>query len=515
MNSKTNIFIKKAVKKHGNEYDYSKVEYVNAKTKVCIICPEHGEFWQTPTNHLSGRGCPKCIKLKKSETWKRKSSFIEKAKKVHGEKYDYSKVEYVNAKTKVCIICPEHGEFWQTPTHHLSGSGCPKCAKKWKMNTKIFIERANEKYEKAFIYDGDTIYTGYKSPIAVICQKHGEFITTPEKHLNGEGCPFCKKENKIFNKFNEFTERANKIHNGKYKYNFSNNFSFKNKVEIICPIHGVFRQTPSSHLRGQGCPKCANEAKKISLDSFVEKAKKIHGDKYDYSKVEYINTSTKVCIICPEHGEFWQTPNNHLSGKGCPICSGKGLSLEQLKAKFRCMHGDKYDYSKVNHIDAKTKVCIICPEHGEFWQTPNKHLMGHGCPKCNRSILEEAVAKFLDDKSITYSTQKQFDWLKANSLLSLDFYLPDYRIAIECQGKQHVNGGDSFFGSKTPINDFKELYERDKIKLEQCTSHGIKLIYMFDPKSKKEKILSYGIYNKSNICFDTDSLLSMISVGLD
>ena len=112
----TEEFIKKAKEIHGNKYDYSKVEYKNTSTKVCIICPEHGEFWQTPNHHLQGHGCPKCKneKIRKRHTHNI-TIFIEKARKVHGDKYDYSKAEYINASTKVCIICPEHGEFWQTP----------------------------------------------------------------------------------------------------------------------------------------------------------------------------------------------------------------------------------------------------------------------------------------------------------------------------------------------------------------------------------------------------------------
>ena len=117
-------FIAKAKLVHGDKYDYSKVEYVGALTKVCIICPKHGEFCQEANSHLRGQGCPKCKYEKQTCTT---DEFIAKAKKIHGDKYDYSKVEYVNDRTKVCIICPKHGEFWQTPNHHLSGCGCPKC----------------------------------------------------------------------------------------------------------------------------------------------------------------------------------------------------------------------------------------------------------------------------------------------------------------------------------------------------------------------------------------------------
>ena len=122
-------FIKKARKVHGDKYDYSKVNYVKSKTKVCIICPIHGEFWQTPNNHLQGQDCPQCGEIKRkislSDT---KDIFISKAKQVHGDRYDYSKVEYKNNRTKVCIICPTHGEFLQKPNSHLNGQGCRKCS---------------------------------------------------------------------------------------------------------------------------------------------------------------------------------------------------------------------------------------------------------------------------------------------------------------------------------------------------------------------------------------------------
>ena len=129
----TESFIEKAKKVHGDKYDYSKVEYKNCKTKVCIICPKHGEFWQEARQHLSGRGCPECKRKKCGSSQKSNiKDFINKAKEVHGNKYDYSKVEYKNSKTKVCIICPEHGEFWQRPYVHLLGQGCPKCGNKKK-----------------------------------------------------------------------------------------------------------------------------------------------------------------------------------------------------------------------------------------------------------------------------------------------------------------------------------------------------------------------------------------------
>lgn len=128
--------------------------------------------------------------------------------------------------------------------------------------------------------------------------------------------------------------------------------------------------------------------KKLTTQEFIEKARSLHGNKYDYSKVDYINNHTKVCIICPIHGEFLQTPNAHLMGQGCIKCSymkcrnDRKLTLQEFISRARHIHGDKYDYSKVEYINTMTKVCIICPKHGEFWMKPNGHLNGQGCQKC-------------------------------------------------------------------------------------------------------------------------------------
>ena len=182
----------------------------------------------------------------------------------------------------------------------------------------------------------------------------------------------------------EFIAKAREVHGDKYDYSKVEYVGALTKVCIICPEHGEFWQEANSHLRGQGCPKCKYEKQTSSTEEFIQKAHKVHGDKYDYSKVEYVGALTKVCIICPEHGEFWQIPSAHLRGQGCPKCKAKKqtCTTDEFIAKAKKIHGDKYDYSKVNYVNRKTKVCIICPKHGEFWQTPNHHLSGCGCPKC-------------------------------------------------------------------------------------------------------------------------------------
>ena len=148
--------------------------------------------------------------------------------------------------------------------------------------------------------------------------------------------------------------------------------------------------------------------RKITNKEFVDRAKEVHGDKYDYSKVEYTHSKKEVCIICPKHGEFWQTPTVHLKGGNCPNCI-KENKINDFLEQSKIIHNNKYDYSKVEYVDSTTKVCIICPKHGEFWQRPFSHINGNGCPMCKESLLEEEINSFFDKMSFIVERQKRFN----------------------------------------------------------------------------------------------------------
>lgn len=284
----------------------------------------------------------------------------------------------------------------------------------------------------------------------------------------------------------EFIEAANKLHNYKYDYSNVDYVNNRTKVCVVCPVHGSFFIRPDDHLHGHGCPSCVG-LKKYTTCEFINKARKIHGDKYDYSKVEYVNANTKVCIICPKHGEFWQVPSHHLNNHGCKKCQYDNNIFNTINRNFiddaKIIHDGKYDYSKVEYINNHTKVCIICPKHGKFWQTPHDHLGGHGCPYCKSSILENTVRKYLSDDNILFLEQKRFDWLGSQSL---DFYLPDYNIAIECQGIQHFKAIDFFGGEK----GLKNTIYRDKKKERLCNENGIIVLYYSDLNNISSKIIN-------------------------
>jgi uncharacterized C2H2 Zn-finger protein len=257
-------FIKKSNQVHNNRYDYSKVVYRNSKTKVIITCPVHGDFEQTPNSHMQGTRCPKCAGNFKFST----KEWIKAAESVHGNKYDYSKSEYINAKTKIKINCQHHGEFEQTSSSHLIGHGCVKCG----------------------------------------------------SELRG-----LAQASNVSN----FVEKANLVHFGRYNYTKVNYTNNKTKIIIICPEHGKFLQTPNNHLHGDGCPIC--KIQKLAIHNtrdeqgVIKEFHKVHGYVYDYSKVKYVKLSTKVDIICKEHGVFQQCPNNHIQGQGCPECAVTGF----------------------------------------------------------------------------------------------------------------------------------------------------------------------------------------------
>lgn len=253
-------------------------------------------------------------------------------KAAHGDKYDYSMMNYVNSGTKIDIVCPQHGLFKQRPTDHYRGRGCIKCG-----NKKISRKR-----------------------------RHGK---------------------------EKFVKRAKSIHGGKYDYSKVEYKNCDTKVLITCPHHGDFMQSPYQHVNaGNGCRSCQyDNLSKIhrgNKEEFLEKAVKIHGDLYDYRDVEYVNRKTNVKIICNIHGTFDQTPNNHIRGAGCPKCSlikntdNFRLGKEKFIEKSSKIHENKYNYRFVTYKNNKTKVAIVCPNHGIFRQTPHVHLRNHGCPKC-------------------------------------------------------------------------------------------------------------------------------------
>lgn len=188
----------------------------------------------------------------------------------------------------------------------------------------------------------------------------------------------------------DFILRSRAKHGDKYNYSESVYVNSITKLTIICPIHGRFEQNAMDHLVGKGCRKCGG-SEILSTDIFLDRAEKVHGDTYIYSSVEYVNIDTHIKIICKKHGEFMQTPYKHLLGRGCMICSGKEVNTAEFKKSAKDIHGDTYCYSLSEYKCNKSLIKIICKTHGVFKQSPNKHLSGRGCNKCGRSRTAKAL----------------------------------------------------------------------------------------------------------------------------
>ena len=268
----------------------------------------------------------------------------------------------------------------------------------------------------------------------------------------------------------DFIEKAISIHGDKYNYKLVDYKGWSTKVKIICPEHGVFEQTPHNHIKGQGCPKCHPNHKK-STEEFIIDAYCKHGDKYNYKLVDYKGWSTKVKIICPEHGVFEQAPHNHIKGQGCPRCGrvkstmSNRIGVDEWVYRSNKIHENKYEYSHVKYKNIKDKVKIICPEHGIFEQEADSHQRGVGCPKCFGSIskqeteLQEWLNEYIDIKTNNRTLIKP---------LELDIVIPEKRIAIEYNGL--------YWHSERQGKDIK--YHLNKYNF--CKEQGYRLIQIWE-----------------------------------
>lgn len=277
----TETFIKAADEIHNGKYFYDKTIYINKKCKVIIICKKHGEFEQTPFNHLNNKqGCNKCGGSYKLDN----NVFIKRAKKIHKEKYTYNKVNYLNNKTKVIITCIEHGDFEQMPSKHLSSKqGCPKCAMH-SISINKFIEMGNIVHNNIYNYD-ETIIINNNKKTNISCKIHGSFMQTPYKHLKGQGCPNCflKKLSTGYS----FIEKAEQKHSGLYNYQYVDYINSQTKIIIECKKHGCFMQLPNSHLRGQGCPVCKNSKGKIYIENLLKKKFINYKPQYSFEDLKF------------------------------------------------------------------------------------------------------------------------------------------------------------------------------------------------------------------------------------
>lgn len=312
--------------------------------------------------------------------------YIIKLEKIHGKGfYNFDKSIYKNNNTKMIVTCPIHGDFESRPREMLMGSGCPKCGK-GTYTLKTFIKKAIEIHGDKYDYS-KVVFIRNQTKVEIVCKEHGSFWLAPNLHLRGIGCAGCSG-NKPFTT-ESFIAKSKELY-GDYNYNYDKtvlvNYN-KKPVIITCPIHGDFETIPNWHINNKsGCPLC-RERKIWTFEYFVEQARLVHGDIYDYYEDSFTNSVSKTKIHCKKHGDFWQCAEAHI--------------------RLKC-----------------------------------------GCPICKESHGEKAIRVLLEKYNIAYQREKKFDGCKLKFHLRFDFYIPSLNLCIEYDGWQHYRAGSYYASEK-------------------------------------------------------------------
>ncbi len=346
--------------------------------------------------------------------------FIRRAKFHYGEKYTYDHSVYRGYDEKITVTCVVHGNFEIITGNFLRGNtGCKLCGK-FVDKTK-FIMLSRKKHGTKYIYD-KVQYTNTYTKVEIVCPKHGSFYQTPYLHYH----------------------------------------------------------------RGDGCVRCSHDKNKYKIDDFVLKARKIHGNRYDYSAVDFDESTEYINIRCPEHGWYKQRPGSHLYGNKCTDCARNDSKLgkEEFVKKARIIHGDRYIYDKVIYVNNKTKVKITCVKHGDFLTKPNCHLSNKaGCPKCRESGGESAIRVFLEKNKIHYIKEYivppykyRYDYYLPDLNLLIEYHgLQHYRPVKRF-------GGEEAFKSVVVRDEHKKQIAKEKgfnyLVLNICHKKGDDLTYV-------------------------------------
>ena len=255
-------FVSKANKVHNGKYTYENVVIDGMNNKVSITCPVHGDFLQSATDHTMGHGCKECRKDKLSVAFSSsKECFIKKARETHGELYSYDNAVYVNSKTKLLVTCRVHGDFDIVPSAHIAGNKCRFCNQREILTTEKFIEKAESVHGAGTYFYTKVDYLKSSENVIITCPKHGDFSQIANSHLQGAGCGSCSRDklSKMYMGSKEdFVSKCSDVHNDKnYDYSKVEYNGNKNKVEVVCPVHGSFFPAAGNHLAGSGCPSCS------------------------------------------------------------------------------------------------------------------------------------------------------------------------------------------------------------------------------------------------------------------
>jgi hypothetical protein len=454
---------------------------------------------------------------------KNAARFIERARAIHGDSYDYSFFVYSGSCIKSKIVCPIHGAFLQTPHAHIQAKhGCQKCsaanrAARSRIDWPTFLVKAQNTHGDRYSYPSFTDLTaGVRTRVPIFCGVHGEFTQEVCQHLLGRGCPVCgslraQEANKIDTE--EFIRRATDRHGQTFIYDRTNYVGSNLKLEVICRVHGSFMVQASSHLCGAGCKKChvikRSQSQRLSTEQFIRRAEKIHGGcNYGYEEAIYVTAHTKLTVICRLHGAFQITPHNHVrGGKGCQQCGfaklakTKTRSTEQFIVGAIAIHGQAYDYTDTEYRGRNEKLWIKCKKHGLFEQLATNHLAGNGCPACASSHGENAIRVYLETLGLTVEKQVKFaDCGNGRYKFDVGVWIGSQIFIIEYHGPQHY-APTTWFGNITEEQaeaNYLSLVERDRIKKTYCESRCIPFLEIpYWDKDRIPEILEKFLRNEA------------------
>lgn len=346
--------------------------------------------------------------------------FLDRCNQKYGDRFDYSKVIYKNWSTKMIFICRLHGEFTQTSNSHLKRIGCKRCAGNAKLTTEEFVKKSIEVHGTRYDYSLSEYSTGDKK-IKITCKIHGTFEQRPNSHIKGHGCVVCGNiiiNDKTRCTTEEFIENSIKKYGTRFDYSLVEYVNSETKIQIICKIHGIFKQIPHRHLQHGKCPNCSKISRKeklsLSREEFIAKCIEAHGAKYDYSQTNYINNQTKIKIKCKNCDLiFEQRATNHINdNKGCYNCSiRKKLTKEKFIERAIKCYGNKFDYAQVEYKNSYTRVKVKCNDcNFQFLSIANTHIQGkESCKNCFQ-IGQTKI--FIDKCSQIHKFKYNYDLVK-------------------------------------------------------------------------------------------------------
>lgn len=477
----------------GDRIDLSKFEYTGATGKSIAICPTHGEYLVSAASLSAGQACKQCYRERQASGGMAQpvETITSRAQEVHANKYEYDRGAYKNSKTAMKVLCPEHGEFWVTPEVHIKGQGCPKCSKIKVRKARVrgsdmLVPKMIEKWGDRFDFS-HVSFEQSRDKFTLICKEHGEFQTSYRNFMKStKGCPKCARPNRHISHDKMVAELYKKYKTG---YTFDKNIITKGGlkwVRVTCEKHGEHLKTLNSIRSGYACTKCSREkggaSRRLSESEFLHRSKEKHGEKYDYSLIEYTRGVDQIQIVCPTHGKFMQMPCDHARGVGCPKCGEerrlkqRTLAQDEFIKRVIAMHGKTYDLSESVYKTSGDKVMVICPDHGKFEVIASMFVNeGTGCQKCayeynrlNRRIPDEV---WLDRFASVHGDTYEYGEIVYNAREAKVNVKCDTHGWFEQYCKDHARGSgclkcSSIYATKPQVEIFDFLSQHVEVEIE-------------------------------------------------